>query len=280
MRFTVKNGKVHEGRRAISFKETPNRSGGFRPEGIVLHDTAGRLDRYSSVNWFLDPTAKASAHFVIERDGEITQMAKLSDKCWHAGRSMFKSRPNVNAFAFGIEIVNLGKVSKAGENVYRTWFNKTYHQGEDGLQFEHVPTPHHGSGHWHSYTEAQIASVLELCRLLRQEYDIRWITTHWDISPGRKVDTNPLFPLEEVRAAIFGGDTTDEEGGVVTIADVNQRRWPSYHDNVIQVIPRTSAVTVLRSGFFETEAGVQEAWSLVKWEGHEGWVNNVYLDFS
>ncbi len=43
-----------------------------------------------------------------------------------------------------------------------------------------------------------------LCRALVEAYPgIAGITTHWAVSPGRKVDTNPRFPLEDVRKAVF-----------------------------------------------------------------------------
>jgi hypothetical protein len=41
--------------------------------------------------------------------------------------------------------------------------------------------------------------VQDLCEALCKSYGIKEIVTHWLISPGRKVDTNPLFPLEQLR---------------------------------------------------------------------------------
>lgn len=55
MRYEVKGNRMQEGRKAVSFRETPNKGGSFAPEGIVLHDTAGSLDRFSSVDWLLTP---------------------------------------------------------------------------------------------------------------------------------------------------------------------------------------------------------------------------------
>lgn len=278
MRFEVRNKRMHEGRKQVPLRETPNKGGAFAPEGIVLHDTAGALNRHSSVNWLLNPQARASAHFVVELDGEVTQLAALDQCCWHCGPSRFGDRTNVNSFAFGIEIVNLGRLEQVADNVFKPWFKTPFHQGENGLEFIHSTTREHGSGYWQDYRPEQIQTVLELCRALRAAYPVKWITTHWFISPGRKIDTNPLFPLDELRAAVLGADPS-EDPEVRTIANVNQRRWPSYHDNVIQVIPRGKAVEIIRSGHFSNgPAEVTELWHLVRHGEHEGWVHGDYLD--
>jgi len=104
-----------EGRKQIPFRDTPNKGGSFAPEGIVVHDTAGSLDRFSSVNWLVDPKARASAHFVVDRTGEVTQLARLDERCWHCGESRFGNRTNVNEFAFGIELINMGKMTRTAE---------------------------------------------------------------------------------------------------------------------------------------------------------------------
>jgi hypothetical protein len=71
-------------------------------------------------------------------------------------------------------------------------------------------TDEHGVGWWMDYTPEQITAVTELCKALAVAYPISDITTHWAISPGRKVDTNPLFPLERVKREVFSAATSDE----------------------------------------------------------------------
>ena len=49
-----------------------NASGGpLEPALIVLHDTAGRLEKGSSVNWLRSKGCKVSAHVVVELDGTV-----------------------------------------------------------------------------------------------------------------------------------------------------------------------------------------------------------------
>jgi N-acetylmuramoyl-L-alanine amidase len=181
------------------FRQAHSFGGEMKPTLIVVHDTAGRLDKFSSVNWFCSQDCNTSAHVVIERDGTITQQVAFNRKAWHAGASTFKGQPHCNNFAIGIEIVNPGKLDKDG----RAWFHKKTERGYDrkGLQF--AQTKEHGTGWWMPYTHEQIAAVTNLCKALVGAYDISDITAHFVISPGRKIDTNPLFPLDEVRRAAF-----------------------------------------------------------------------------
>jgi N-acetylmuramoyl-L-alanine amidase len=245
---------------------------------IVLHDTAGRLDHESSVRWLCDEAAKASAHFVIGRGGEIVQLALTNVATWHAGRSSWQGKSNVNGFSIGIEIVNPGVMQRTPASEARTWFGQTFEIGTFGIEARR--TPEHGSGLWMPYTPEQIDAVIGVCGALTAAYPtIADITTHWAIAPGRKVDTNPLFPLEQLRSRVFGradapvGDGTD----AVTTVDVNIRRWPSLADNVIRVLPAGSRLRIIRSGIY-TNAGEAARWFLVvAGAAGEGWVHGAYL---
>jgi N-acetylmuramoyl-L-alanine amidase len=169
------------------------------PTLIVLHDTANRAQPGETVRWFSSASCKTSAHFVVERDGTVVQMVDLDRKAFHAGVSAFKGKAGCNNFSIGIEIDNPGKLTKDG----KAWFHKKSETGYSGI--EPRTTKEHGAGYWLPYTQEQIHAVTELCDALTAAYpSITDIATHWLISPGRKIDTNPLFPLEEVRKAVFG----------------------------------------------------------------------------
>jgi N-acetylmuramoyl-L-alanine amidase len=260
--YEVKNHRLHRDGQLVGFQLTPNRTKGsvIAPEGIVVHDTAGRLDGDTSVSWFLNPAAKASAHLVVHRDGNTTQLAPLDAKCWHAGTSSLNGRAGVNGFSIGIEIVNPGKLTPLGNGRYKSWFGEVYGDGEYDMH----------------YTEEQIDAVSQISLALFTKYDLQWLWPHWKVSPGRKVDTNPLFPLDHLRARLLGrGDDEGSHGVMVT--NTNQRRWPSYGDNVIQVIPRGERVEVLRSGWFQN--GDEHAqWYLVAHGAHEGWVHGSLIE--
>jgi N-acetylmuramoyl-L-alanine amidase len=172
--------------------------GAMVPTLIILHDTAGRVEKGSSVNWFKSEDCSTSAHVVIERDGTVTQMVDFNKRAFHAGASEWQGVSNCNAFSIGIEIVNPGKLDKDG----RAWFHKKTEAGFTGVK--RAKTAAHGDGWWLDYTPEQIEAVTNLCKALIARYpEIQDITTHWTVSPKRKIDTGPLFPLDAVRQEVF-----------------------------------------------------------------------------
>ena len=181
---------------------TPNLGGTITPEALVLHEMAGRLDSAGSVAWLCNPAAKASAHLVIGRDGLITQLAPLNRATWHAGKSSYRGRAGVNAFSIGIELVGPGQMVAGTYGHARAWFGGEYAMAEYGI--ERVQTPEHGNGLWMPFTTAQIAATNAICKVLVAAYRLKDITTHWAISPKRKVDPNPLFPLARCRELALG----------------------------------------------------------------------------
>lgn len=50
---------------------------------IVNHITAGLMP--GTLSWLRNPDAKASAHYLITKKGEIYQLVKDEDTAWHAG---------------------------------------------------------------------------------------------------------------------------------------------------------------------------------------------------
>ena len=53
------------------------------PTHIAIHTIQGRYA--SAINWFKNPSANVSAHYVISSWGEVTQMVCEEDKAWHVG---------------------------------------------------------------------------------------------------------------------------------------------------------------------------------------------------
>lgn len=199
----IKNHRAFVDGKAVDWKKSPNTSGTITPEQIVLHDTASGLKPDGDIAWLTDPASKVSAHVVIARDGKITQLADFNARCWHAGQSKWEGKPNVNGFSIGIEIDNPGRLRQIANGVFSGV--ATFNSLDPSIQVTQAETPQHGTGYWMAYSDAQVQAVIELCRALIEKYPtIKGIITHWLISPGRKVDTNPLFPLEQVRNKVFG----------------------------------------------------------------------------
>ncbi|WP_105104601.1 1,6-anhydro-N-acetylmuramyl-L-alanine amidase AmpD [Microbulbifer pacificus] len=100
---------------------------------------------------------QVSAHFLIDRNGRVTQYVPLSARAWHAGQSAFCGRENCNDFSIGIEL--------------------------EGLDTD-------------IFTLAQYESLAEVTLAIMQAYpmiDKSRITGHSDIAPGRKLDPGPGF---------------------------------------------------------------------------------------
>ncbi|WP_319411066.1 N-acetylmuramoyl-L-alanine amidase [uncultured Cohaesibacter sp.] len=273
--FNIRNHSLCANDEPVPFVRSPNQSAAFAPRGIILHDTAGRLDKGNAVNWFLRPEAKASAHLTVERDGSVTQQVAFNRCAWHAGKSSYKGQRGVNLFAFGIEMVNLGKCNKLRDGSIQPWFKGDYRDGTDGLHFAFAATRAHGKGWWLDYTAAQIRTVSAICQALIGKYDLSFIAGHWEITPGRKIDPNPLFPLDALRGALLG--ETEKAGGPTLLADANLRRWPSYADNVIRVLKKGTSLDIIRTGSYKP-LGQSEIWHLVAVGDQQGWINGALVD--
>nr|WP_246844137.1 N-acetylmuramoyl-L-alanine amidase [Hydrocoleum sp. CS-953] len=124
------------------------------------------------MSWFQNPNSRVSAHYVVDRDAQITNMVDTNDRAWHAGISELNGRSNVNDFSIGIEIVN-------------------------------------PDGNWSPYTEAQYQSLEWLTQDLLNKYpSITHITGHEDVAlpKGRKSDPGDLFDWNRIREAAYGAN--------------------------------------------------------------------------
>lgn len=208
MQFSVTNDRLLIGGRAVPFVPTPNCGGRIEPHMIVLHDTAGRLDRGSSVSWLCDTKAKASAHFVVERDGSVTQLVDCDRAAWHAGQSSWRGRKGLNAWSIGIEIVNPGKLLRRSDGCAYSWFG----QGWPLAQCVEAQSPDHGHGYWLPYTPEQIATVHGIVRALADAYPtITDVVGHYHIAPRRKVDVGPQWPMAQSQSLLADRVAPDPE---------------------------------------------------------------------
>jgi N-acetyl-anhydromuramyl-L-alanine amidase AmpD len=144
---------------------------------IVIHYTASGSGQ-GVLSWFKNPSARVSAHYVLDRDGTIYQVVKDEDTAWHAGlaaRSGLSDEENAkrrdrdaqlypNRRGIGIEIVNWGLLRRDGDN-YFTWFNdwSTPYNGEVIAARER---------YWATYTEQQYNKLISLVSFLCKKYEV------------------------------------------------------------------------------------------------------------
>ena len=264
----------------VKFRLTPNIGGSLaKPTVIIMHDTAGRLDPITSVDWLTNKAAKASAHLVVGRNpGEIWQLAPFNRQTWHAGKSIYKGRSGVNLFGIGIEFVNPGALNSGG----RAWFGQSFNIKEYGI--ERAKTEYHGDAWWMPYTPFQISFAVEISNLLMAEYKtIADISAHYIIAPKRKVDVNPLFPLDYVRSRALG--RADNTPDCTVRAGATIRKYPSFYKaNVISSLSGLTKGEILDSGIYEYAGdtivtGASPAlWFKVKTGKIVGWVPAQFVE--
>ena len=178
----VGNGVIHLGC-------PKNRRGLGEPDMIILHYTAG-TSAESSAKFLARLDVKASAHVVIGRNGQVIQLVPFNIEAWHAGKSSYGGRHELNHYSIGIELDNLGQlrlergkfVAECGREVP---VREVYTEDSGG-----EPT------YWHDYTDVQMRVLNEVCGLLVETYPIGDIVGHSDVTP-RKVDPGPALRVAE-----------------------------------------------------------------------------------
>lgn len=222
------------------------------------------------MGWFADPRAKVSAHLVVEIDGSVTQMVDFDRKAWHAYPSSWRGRNGCNSFAIGIEIVNPGALAPVGGwSKFDGAGLASFGQKFDGAI--ECRTAAHGHACWLPYTPAQIEAVKRICRALVEAYPIKEIVTHWQVSPGRKVDTNPLFPLDDVRAYAFPRQPV-----------AGTDNWPlqvgSEGENVRELQQRLLDLGYSMVRWADRDFGAQTEAGVLAWEAAQGLTKDGKID--
>ncbi|MET8970622.1 N-acetylmuramoyl-L-alanine amidase [Streptomyces hydrogenans] len=87
----------------------PYGDGPFDVRQIVIHDVEGTLA--GAVSTFKDPKRWASAHYIVDATGKVTQMVETKNEAFHAGNK------TVNMHSIGVE--HEGYAIKGGSNWYK-----------------------------------------------------------------------------------------------------------------------------------------------------------------
>ncbi|MDX8389233.1 MAG: 1,6-anhydro-N-acetylmuramyl-L-alanine amidase AmpD [Mariprofundaceae bacterium] len=122
-------------------------------ESIHIHDLfLGKLDIRQHPSFHSLQALEVSAHFLVDRRGDITQFVPVQKRAWHAGQSCWQGRANCNDYAIGIEMI-----------------------GDEEQAF----------------TAVQYRETARLCKTLMNQIPLiqrERIVGHQDVSPGRKWD--------------------------------------------------------------------------------------------
>lgn len=255
---------------AVAFINSPNQGGVITPKYLVIHYTAGR-SAASSIDWFKNPQAKASAHLVIGLDGKITQMVPFNKVAFHAGKSQWAGLVGMNSYSIGIELDNPGKLRKVG-NKWVAWFGGEYPENKVLVAtHKHQGTP----AGWHVYTQQQIDACILVSHAIVQHYSLLDILGHEDISPLRKEDPGPAFPMESFKSVLKGREDDSRELYKVNTAGVNLRSGPGTEFAVLGKLKAGIKVEFIKSNLSwynvlltEKVQGIVEP---------EGWIHSSLL---
>ena len=169
---------------------------------IILHYTA--LDDDMSLKVLTDPGV--SSHYLIttRANEPIYKLVDDTNRAWHAGITMYQNRYSINDSSVGIEIVNLGYISKVTNTAQE--LSRMSRRQLENLFF----TPY---DEYLEYEESQIEKVVYLLNELIDKYGIRPynILGHSDIAPYRKKDPGPKFPWKRLYDEYNLGIWYDEE---------------------------------------------------------------------
>ncbi len=255
---------------AVRYEASRNVGGALTPEYLVIHYTAGS-SLEGAVRTLTARGTRVSAHLVIGRDGTVVQLVPFNRVAWHAGRSRWEGRTGLNHYAIGIELDNVGWLSRQG-NRWTSWFGRAYDEAEVIV----AAHPHEGIERgWQTFPEAQITAVRDVATVLVDHYKLLDVIGHQDIAPGRKLDPGPVFPMASIRSAALGR-AEDDLPHYSVITHLNIRTGPGIdHDRLpASPLPPGTRLTLLET------AG---AWGYVEVlsDGDapqlNGWVHRDYL---
>jgi N-acetylmuramoyl-L-alanine amidase len=152
------------------------RNFGYRKENtvidtIVIHYTVCDFAKSYTI---LTTPRHVSAHYLIDRDGEIFSLVDEKHVAWHAGVSNWLGKDSVNDFSIGIELVNTGGNQRTDSTKKLLWDEKDI------------------------FPEAQMTSLCNLITYIKSnnpQIEDRKIIGHSDITgwSGRKTDPGIAF---------------------------------------------------------------------------------------
>jgi N-acetylmuramoyl-L-alanine amidase len=224
MIYKIKNHKLE----GVTYQRSPNQGENIEKNlrYLLIHYTGGRSFQ-QTVDYLCKKSAKASAHLVLGREGEITQLVPFSKKTWNAGASSWNGLEGLNDYTISIELDNYGLLTKKPDGTYRTYFGRTVSKKEVFIG-AHKNSPNIVRA-WHEYTEAQIDKLEEIAPVIYEKYELEDILGHDDVAPKRKNDPGPAFCMENFRSLILGRENEvidnsyekyyDEERGMCVLPD-------------------------------------------------------------
>lgn len=153
---------------------------------IVIHFTS--LDWKDSLRVLTEEEFAVSSHYLIPESGDPTylqqdlniyQLVNEEDRAWHAGKSNWEERTNINDQSIGIELVNQAECNFNTDGKMRLLYRDNY------------------SCTYPDFDPEQIKLLISLLKEIIDKHDEikpTYIVGHSDVAPDRKFDPGPKFP--------------------------------------------------------------------------------------
>lgn len=202
-------------------KSSPNKMSrnGWRPDMIVSHIAEGTYD--GTISWLCNPKSQASAHFVVSKNGEITQLIDLKEAAWGNGTSTDPKKNN----HYSKSSLKIVRDRKTNANYYTISIEHEgfYNQGKGKLTPEQLEATI-----WlHRYIIDEVKKIYGIEIPIDREH----IVGHYQIDPIRKPNCpGSNFQFDEILEALRG-DVIDlalekwqEEMGKKAIKNLSNRK--------------------------------------------------------
>jgi N-acetylmuramoyl-L-alanine amidase len=216
----------HDDGTSYRFYDNPNYSRFSRLlacEYLIIHYTTGTTPS-QTINWFKSPRAKAAAHLLITREGEIFQFVPFDTVAWHAGYSQWANRTGLNRYTIGIELDNAGRLVR--ENNQWKRYNATIPDENVLIAMHKLQTMPQG---WEMYPQVQMDALRDVAKLLKASYNFIDVLGHDDVSLCGKLDPGPAFGMTDLRNEILEFQPEQQflfknyQSGVVLRAEPKER---------------------------------------------------------
>ena len=232
----------------ITKKNSPNHYNGrcnWKADMIVFHQT-GNNSATKSINWYMNPSAQCSPHFVIDVNGNVYQLIELANAAWCNGTNTKQG----DKLWYGYSLSDIVKSRKANANFY------TY-----SVEFVHCQ--------WGNISEEQKTAAVELIgeviipdmlsHGVKPVIDREHLVGHSDVSPKTRDPEKfncpgKQFPYDEIISRVNGKPVTKSEPtkSVDEIArEVIQGKWGAGEE-------RKKRLTAAGYDYFEVQADVND----------------------
>lgn len=190
---------------------------------LVIHYT-DMADCQAALERLCDEAAKVSAHYLIDRQGQVYQLVEEDQRAWHAGLAHWNGIDDVNSASLGIELDYPGVA-------------------RDGT----LP----------AFPAAQMDALIELAGAMVQRHKIPPgnVLGHSDVAPTRKRDPGAAFDWQMLAAHGIG---LWPKGVVVQPVPTLERGRSGSAVNSLQQALKAFGYQLTADGFFgaQTEAVV------------------------